>query len=379
MNSRELMLAAFDGAPTERFPVCVPYLHLMQREHWAEIYGESPWHYYEWARADPDEHVKGYRRLVEALPFDVIGSIGAPPPEVRGRSVVQKRGDGCFITDRKTGEQRKVTEDLAHMEGAANEQRHAFTRADVDERVCLYRAEDVVGRGRMDYAVKTVEVLGGTHFILTGGVVGTWWGCTELFGLTNRFALLREEPDLVEYASKKLLARTIEDIRVLVGAGGDAIWVDDATSTCDCISVADYERFCMPYVREMVREIQSHGHKAILVYFGGVADRVEQIDSLGADGLSVETTMKNYVNDISDVAGRLSGRTCLFGNIDPVGVVQRGTDEGLVAEIERQAAVGRSYGRFVMCTGSPITPPTPLSRIRRFIDLSHGERVCRGN
>jgi hypothetical protein len=37
----------------------------------------------------------------------------------------------------------------------------------------------------------------------------------------------------------------------------------------------------------MVKEIHHLGHKAILIYFGGIADRLEQIASIGADALQV--------------------------------------------------------------------------------------------
>ena len=60
----------------------------------------------------------------------------------------------------------------------------------------------------------------------------------------------------------------------------------------------------------------------------------------------------------------------MFGNVDPVNIVQKGADEELQAEIERQVRVGRSLGSFVVCTGSPITPLTPVARIRQFIDIA---------
>jgi len=118
-----------------------------------------------------------------------------------------------------------------------------------------------------------------------------------------------------------------------------------------------------------VREIHRLGHKAVLIYFGGVADRLEQIASIGADGLSVETSMKNYVNDIGEICGRVGNRVSIFGNIDPVGVLEKGTDGQLAAQVKRQLEAGRRARGFVLCTGSPITPGTPLERVRRFIEL----------
>lgn len=102
----------------------------------------------------------------------------------------------------------------------------------------------------------------------------------------------------------------------------------------------------------------------------GVADRLEQIVSTGADGLSVETTMKNYVNDRGDISSKIGRRISLFGNIDPVGILQNGSDARLQAEIRRQAQAARTARGFIMCTGSPITPATPLARVRLFIDLA---------
>jgi uroporphyrinogen-III decarboxylase len=122
-------------------------------------------------------------------------------------------------------------------------------------------------------------------------------------------------------------------------------------------------------MKAMVEEIHRLGHKAIIIYFGGIADRLDQIASIGADGLSMETSMKGYVNDIQEICRRIGRRVTIFGNVDPVGVLQDATDEELEAEMRRQASAGRQARGFVMCTGSPITPSTPLRRVRRFIEL----------
>jgi uroporphyrinogen-III decarboxylase len=127
----------------------------------------------------------------------------------------------------------------------------------------------------------------------------------------------------------------------------------------------------MPYTHRLVAQVQSQNMKAILAYFGGVADRVEEINSLGADGLLVETSMKNYVNDLAEIGGRLTGSTCLFGNIDPYSVLEKSSDEVLKQKIEEQAEIGRKVmnGRFIISTGSPVTPATSIERLRSFIDI----------
>lgn len=80
--------------------------------------------------------------------------------------------------------------------------------------------------------------------------------------------------------------------------------------------------------------------------------------------------MKAYVNDLGAIDQQVYDRLCLWGNIDPVGIVQDGSEEALAQAVAEQAEIGRRRGRFVMSTGSPITPLTPLSRMQRLIDLA---------
>jgi uroporphyrinogen-III decarboxylase len=181
--------------------------------------------------------------------------------------------------------------------------------------------------------------------------------------------MMLEQPDLLDYLISKQLEQTVEHLRCLAAAGGDAIYIDDAMTTSDMISVGLYERFSLPAMTALVDEIHRLGHKAIVIYFGGVADRLDQIASIGADGVLVETSMKGYVNDIGDCVDRIGDQTTLFGNIDPVGVIQDGSDEDLEAEIRRQLDAGRQGRGFILSPASPLTPSTPLERIQRFIEL----------
>ena len=67
---------------------------------------------------------------------------------------------------------------------------------------------------------------------------------------------------------------------------------------------------------------------------------------------------------------RATGRCAVFGNLDAVGVLQDGTDAALRAEVARQLEAGRrAEGRFVMSLGSPVTPGTPVARVRQYCDL----------
>jgi len=185
------------------------------------------------------------------------------------------------------------------------------------------------------------------------------------------YAMLHDEPKLVKYISELVLEQNIEYIRAVGKSGSDAMFIDDATATSDMISVRMYEEFSLPYMIEQVKEIKRQGMKAFVIYFGGISDRVEQIASTGADVLMMETSMKGYVNDYTSIARRLGGQICLAGNLDPYGDIELLSDEGLEARMTVMAKAGREYGRYFTCTGSPLTPKTPLKRIQKYIDIGH--------
>ncbi len=369
MNSKEKMNAVFNGAKLDRFPVVVPYPDLLHRDRWEEITKQPSWTYFEWLKMEPKEHCKEYERFLEILPFDWITPCWANSREEREAMEIIKNENGTYQV-KENGTVREIPEDLHHLTLPPQEDRVVFSKEDIEEKVEVVSAETLISLGHLDYIEEAVKSIGDKCFI-TAVVSDTFAECYEYVGISNLFTLLYEEPDLIHYLSEKILEKVTEEIRALGKVGVDAIFVEECLNTSDILSPAFFLKFAMPYTRQIVAEVQSQSMKAILAYFGGVADRAEEINSLGADGLLVETSMKNYVNDLAEIGAKLSGNTCLFGNIDPYGILEKSSDEVLKQKIKEQAAIGRKImdGRFIISTGSPVTPKTTIERLRSFIDL----------
>ena len=375
MTERERVHAALEGRPLDRTPVTSLYNMLYYQDHFSELTGRPPWEQWKWRYADPEAHLATYVEMVRQAPFEILQPQHAPSREEREQTDIVERNGELFLHHAGHDSLTPIRTRSGHTtDYSYNETQHVFDRADIAEKITIASAEAMLATGCMDYVEATVRALGQDHFVMPGGVAGAFWCSHFWVGLTNLLEMAIGKPDLVDTLNRKMLEQNIEHLRLFAAAGGDAIYVDDAVATSDMISVRHYERFCLPYMVEMVREIHRLGRKAIIIYYGGVSDRLEQIASIGADGFSMETTMKNYVNDIEEIASRVGDRVTLFGNVDPVGVLQRGTDAQLEAEVRRQAEAGRRARGFIMCTGSPITPSTPLRRVRRFIELGSASR-----
>ena len=371
MNSKQRVYATLEGKPVDRMPVAALYSQLYHEDHFAELTGLPQWDQFRWKYASPEEHLAVFRRIQAAAPFELLQPQGAPSREARENVDYVVRDGVPYLHDKRGDTWESLLSVSGHTRDyQANETQFVFDRKDIDERLRVRKAEDLIASGMNDYIQAIAGAYGQDYFILSGGVIGTIYSAGAYVGQTNLFAMLIQQPELIDYLCHKILEQNIEVIRALAASGGDGIYIDDATATSDMISVAHYERFSLPYMIEMVREIHRLGQKAIVIYFGGVMDRLDQLAAIGADALSAETSMKGFVNDIGEMAQRIGSRVSLFANIDPVGVIEKATDDDLAAEIRRQVAAGREARGFFISPASPITPRTPLSRVQRFIELA---------
>jgi uroporphyrinogen-III decarboxylase len=370
MTQKQRVHAALEGRRVDRPPVTALYNHLYYQDHFTELTGLPPHEQWRWRYAEPGDHVRAYREMIDLAPLELLQPQGAASREEREHTEVVQRDGAWFIHNRKQDSWTPVATRSGHpTDYTHNERQVVFDEGDARKHIVVGRHEDALAAGHNDYLDEVVAQLGADHFILSGGVAGPFWQSHFHVGLMNLLMMAIEQPDLIEYTCKLCHEQNLEHVRLLAAAGGDAIFVDDAVATSDMISVAHYERFCLPYMVDMVGAIHRLGHKAIVIYYGGVMDRLEQIASIGADGFAMETSMKGYVNDIAAIADAIGRRVTLFGNLDPIGVLQNGSDRALEIEVARQKAAGRRARGFVVCAGSPITPSTPLARVQRFLEL----------
>ncbi len=351
MTNKQRVHAALEGKPVDRCPVTAMYNQLYHDDHFSELTGLSPWRRHEWLAMSPERHAEIFCRMHEAAPFELLQPHYAPPRAWRERQEFVERDGHPFRHDRETDEWVRL--DMASASGhasdyRANETRYVFTHEDIARRLPIPRWEEALRNGANDYLDAVVREFGRDEFILSGGVIGTLYSCGWHVGQTNLFAMLIEEPELVTALCERITACNLVEIRRLATAGGDAIYIDDATATSDMVSTQMYERFSLPYMTAMVAEIHRLRHKAILIYFGGVMDRLELLAATGADGLSYEASMKGYTNDTAEIARRIGERMTLFSNIDPLAVLQNGTDEELAVEIHRQIEAGRTARGFIL-------------------------------
>jgi hypothetical protein len=376
MTPRERLLAAFatEGTPTPGAVIC--YEGIFVRDH-AEAVSSCPW----WYRFSPSlEHQMAWYTAYFAQPvadwYQV--SLCAPTAE-REQQAIEAGADGVFVQDLRTGSRRRIEPpqvasqgdyERAYAEGyAASKPAFPDSAAAVEAAVALPGDDGSrCAPGQLDLAEllragPAADRLPMTH------VATPLWHCFSRWNTEDVLMRCLTDPDLVLAACDRILPEVACGIRRAATLGAEAVWIEECLT--DLISPPLFTRLNARYVREVTRLIRAAGMKSIYYYCGNPMDRLDLLLDCGADALAFEESKKTFRIELAEIAERVDGRCVLLGNLDSIGILQDGMEPQLRREIARQQAAGaRNHGRFIMSLGSPITPATPVERVRRYYELA---------
>ena len=365
------MFAAMTEGLKANFPVVIPYVGIFLRDHWDQVTNQPWWTIHVW---DIPARLRVEEDLQRKLDLDWVPCGMCPSREWRENHGVETLGDSVFLMDTLSGERKEIwREPISGTRIPIDKESLIKSLKDVDKQIVITKEEDLTQSGRLDYARTMVENFGSEKFICSSIGTPYWIALDHYFGFKGMMINLFRKPQLVERVLEKITACTVEELRAYAKAGVDGIWIEECLGSADVISLAHFERFALPYVKVVISEIRRLKMKSIYYPCGDVRDRLEPMIEAGPDCISLEESKKGFEIDIAWVNRVVAGRTCILGNLDAVGVLQNGTRTELEKEIRRQLNVGREFGRFIMSLGSPVTPGTPLPRVREYVNIVRRE------
>jgi len=371
MNSKEKMLTAMTVGLGGDLPVVIPYVDIFLRDHWEKT-TDQPW----WTFNSPDlsAWLKVEEDLLRRVDMDWIECGMCPPKDWRARHMVEANEGSVFLVDihsMKKEELRRPPIGGTHI--PVGREPLVQSVDDVDKYVDVVDKQALIRSGRLDHAKMVAERYGSHRFLCA--IMGTpyWRALCHYFGFKGMMTNLLRRPRLVEHLLERLMASAGEELNAYADVGVDGIWLEESLSSANEISLDKFREFVLPYDKELISEIRRLGMKSIYYPCGNVADRLELAIQANPDCISLEEGKKGFEIDIARVDEIVAGRACLFGNLDAVGILQDGTQGEMRKEVLRQIDIGSRHGRFVMSLGSPVTPRTPVSRVREYIDLVRQE------
>ncbi|MEM3692788.1 MAG: uroporphyrinogen decarboxylase family protein [Candidatus Bathyarchaeia archaeon] len=367
MNGKERLLKAMEDGLSKDFPVVIPYLEIFLRDHWEEV-TDKPW----WVMASWEIPTIGevQASLMEKLGIDWVECRLCPSRRWRASHTIEFEGDQVFLKDSTTGFKEAIKRPRIGGEKATWVDKVLVkSKEDVDNSIQIRGHEELIEEGSLDYAMSLIEKFGSEKFLIAP-ISAPLWAAYHYMGIKGTLLNLLKNPSLVEYLVERLTLNALEILRAYAQVGIDGVWIEDCLCSADEISLSHFERFALPYVKRLISEIRHLGMKSIYYFCGDVKDRLERIVEAAPDAISLEESKKGFQIDILWVDGIVKGRACIFGNLDAINLLPRASKDELETELRRQIEVGRRSGRFVVSLGSPVTPETPLSRVREYVEIA---------
>lgn len=383
MTGRDKIRAAFSEEGTSETAAVLPYEGIYLRDRWDEL-TSRPW----WEMHDRsiERQIEWRSEAWSRIGHDWFQVHGFYSPEERESIVIEPRPEGVFQVDRRTRKAVRIHPPeiggygKAGLLASLHPDKLADTPEEIDALTPLpepVASSDIRWDGRDDLA-KAIMAGFGENLCPISHVSSPLWRCYDIWGFEGMMEMIAVRPDLARHACERLLASSMQEVRQAASLGAEVIWIEECLT--DQIGPEAFGALDLPFLRTLIETIREEGMKSIYYYCGDPAGKWEHILDAGADALSLEEGKKGFEIDIEDVVDRVQGRCTLLGNLDAIGVLQDATDDRLRSEVLRQITAGRmNGGRFIMSLGSPVTPGTPVSRVRLYCDLAHelgaGERA----
>jgi len=373
LTGRQKIEAAFSREGSQEFAATDCWEYVFIRDHWDQL-TSSPW--YDQYAPDLERQTAWRRDVIARTGQDFLHVETFHSRQERENLKIDHGPEGVFLIDRANDKRKKLEPPviggwsrhghIASVETADLPQ----TPEKLDDQVLPrlpFNARREESDGSADLAHALIKEHGSRRYPIAYADAPLWY-FYELWGFEGMMMMIGGQPELAKRALPHFTARTIEAVRqaAILGAAGILIW----ECFTDMISPQAYETFSVPYMRQVVAECRSLGIKSIYSFSGGPAGKLDAILSIGADALAFEESKKDFIVDINELAEYIAGRCTLFGNLDAIGVLQDGSENQLRNAIAEQIAAGRkNRNRFVVNLGSPVTPATPVERVRLYCDL----------
>ena len=370
MTGKQKIQAAFTKEGTREIPAVICYEGIYIRDHWSQL-TSCPWWYAE--ETELDKQIQWRGEVFPKIGQDWYALPSCPTKEERANIMIQERTEGIFRVDR-----RNKNEERLHAPKIGGDSYQAWdnpqspaTPEDIDQLFPYspLNPEDIEKNGRKDLAARLNTGLCAALCPLRH-VVSPLQSCASIWGFSGFMIMLKDDPGLVKYACERLTAIQERKILEAKALGTEVIWIEECY--VDMISPDMYKEFNTPYITRVTESIRSAGMKSVYYHCGDPAHKLDQILDVGADAVSFEESKKGFIIDIEDIVDAVQGRCTVLGNLDATGFLPVCTYDELKSSISRFIAAGRkNKNRFIVSMGSPVTPETPVEKVRLYCELVH--------
>ena len=161
---------------------------------------------------------------------------------------------------------------------------------------------------------------------------------------------------------------TKQFIRMAAQTGAHCVSNGDSVAGPAMISPEMYEKFAVPFEREVAQEAHANGVDYFLHICGDTTKILSAFPTLGVDAMELDyKTNPQTMHDI------LSKSVAVSGIFDPSGLFLLGNAGDVEREVGRLLTVYEDSYRLILCSGCALSPDTPEENVRAFVSAVRGK------
>ena len=158
--------------------------------------------------------------------------------------------------------------------------------------------------------------------------------------------------------------------RALARAGAHFTSMGDSLAGPDVVSPAMFARWARPYEERLVKDLAREGIFTVIHICGDTSRILGYLSAYDFCGFELD-----YKTDAARAKSSVGQGHVLFGNIDPSGVIARGTPALVRQKTRELIALWKPGGKFVLNAGCAIPANTPEENIHALIATARAEGV----
>ncbi|MGB4256869.1 MAG: uroporphyrinogen decarboxylase family protein [Phycisphaerae bacterium] len=336
MNGYERILAQLDGRPTDCLPF-MPITMMFAADRLGVKYGQYT--------QDHRVLVEAQCRVAEEFDFDYVSAISDPAREA---------GDCGAAVEFFEDQPPAIIEHQALLADSA--------------KLASLKVPDPCAGGRMLDRVKAIELFKqrvGGQKLIEGWIEGPCAEGADLRGINALMLDVLDEPAFVRDLFDFCVELGLTFAKAQIAAGADLISIGDAAASL--VGPQVYEELVWPAEKKLIAGLRALGTRVRLHICGNIRDLCQKVGELGCDIVDID-----YPVPISKARTEMGPQQILLGNIEPAGVLRKGTPEDVFKAIEechRQAGQ-----RYIVSAGCEVCRDTPLENVRAMRDYARSHK-----
>lgn len=191
------------------------------------------------------------------------------------------------------------------------------------------------------------------------GMIGPFSLAGRLFDMTEIMLAIIMEPEMIHGLLRKCVLFLEEYAKALKATGANGLII--AEPAAGLLSPEQCHTFSSEYVKKIIDAVQDDYFMVVLHNCGNTENLVESMVSTGAMGLHFGNTV-----DMTNILPQIPLGKVVMGNVDPSGVLKRGTPEEIMEKTGDLLRKTVGYRNFILSTGCDVPPGTPQDNIQAF-------------